>query len=322
MTPPSAPPLRLAVVGTGHLGRHHARIASKAPGIVCVGVHDHHPGRAAEVAGPLGLETLPDLAAVAERAEAAIVATTTVSHGEVAGELLERGLHVLVEKPITATLEEADRLLALSRARGKVLAVGHVERHNPAVEAGMSILRQPVFAEVHRLAPFTPRSLDVDVVLDLMIHDIQIVRAIAGRPVEEIRASGVPVLTPRIDIANARLAFGGGFVANLTASRVSAERMRKLRVFASDLYVSVDMQARTAAGFRVAHDGGAPRIVPVPVTVEPGDPLERQLADFAGAIRTGAAPRVSGEEGREALAIALQVLEAIEAHRRQVEEGA
>jgi predicted dehydrogenase len=321
LTPPASSPLRLAVVGTGHLGRHHARIASKMPGITCVGVHDHHPGRAAEVAGALGLTVLPDLAAVAERAEAAVVATTTSSHGEVVGELLGRGLHVLVEKPITATLPEADRLLEQARTKGRCLAVGHVERHSPAVAAGLAVLKSPRFAEVHRLAPFTPRSLDVDVVLDLMIHDIQIVRAIAGRPVEEIRASGVPVLTPRLDIANARIAFAGGFVANLTASRVSAERMRKLRVFASDLYVSVDMQARSAAGFRVTHDGSAPRIVPVPIPVEPGDALERELADFAAAIREGRPPLVSGEEGREALAIAQGVLEAIAAHRRQVEEG-
>jgi predicted dehydrogenase len=285
-------------------------------------VHDPHPGRAADVATPRGLEVLHDLAAVADRAEAAVVATTTSSHGEVAGELLERGLHVLVEKPIAATLADADRLLALAREKRRCLAVGHVERHNPAVESGLAMLKNPRFAEVHRLAPFTPRSLDVDVVLDLMIHDLQIVREIAGRPVEEVRASGVPVLTPRLDIANARVAFGGGFVANLTASRVSAERMRKLRVFASDLYVSVDMGARTAAGFRVAHEGGSPRIVPVPVAVEAGDPLERQLADFAGAIREGRPPKVSGEDGREALAIAQQVIDAIEAHRRRVEEGA
>jgi predicted dehydrogenase len=322
MTTPASPPLRLAVVGTGHLGRHHARIAAKMPGVVCVGVHDHHPGRAEEVAGALSVPVLLDLAAVAAQAEAAVVATTTVSHGEVVGELLERGLHVLVEKPITASLPEADRLLALAERHDLRLAVGHVERHNPAVAAGLAMLKSPRFAEVHRLAPFTPRSLDVDVVLDLMVHDIQIVREIAGQDVEEVRASGLPVLTPRLDIANARLAFAGGFVANLTASRVSSERMRKLRVFASDLYISVDMQARTAAGFRVAHEEGAARIVPVPVPVEPGDPLERQLADFRDAIRERRKPLVSGEVGREALAIAQRILEAIEEHRRKVEGGA
>jgi predicted dehydrogenase len=311
--------VRLAVVGVGHLGRLHARVAASLPGIRVIGVHDHHEGRAAEVARELSLGILPSLEDVAREADAVVLATPTVSHAELAAYFLDRGKDVLIEKPMTATLPEAEALLERARRGGRVMAVGHIERHNPAFEAALSIVEHPRFVEAHRLAVFTPRSLDVDVVLDLMIHDLQLVLALVASPVREIRAAGIPVLTSRLDIANARIAFEGGCVANLTASRVSSGRTRKCRIFASALYVSVDLQARTLAAFRLSRAKAQPEIVPVPVEVPSGDPLARELSDFARAVRERGRPLVSGEEGRDALVLAHQVLEAIEEHRRSVE---
>jgi predicted dehydrogenase len=308
-------PVRLAVVGVGHLGRHHARVAASLPGATLVGIHDHNRERQAAVAAEFGLRELPDLDAVAREAEAAVVATPTVSHAAVAGFLLERGLDVMVEKPITADLREADELLALARSRGRIVQVGHVERYNPAVETALAMVARPLFIEVHRLGIFTRRSLDVDVVLDLMIHDLQIVQALAGGTAVEIRAAGLPVLTPLLDIANARIVFEGGCEANLTASRVSPRKVRKLRIFAPDLSVSVDMQARTVKAFHLSRDKGEPEILPSEVPVPDEEPLARELADFARAVRTRGQPLVSGDSGRRALALAGEVLDAIEKHR-------
>ena len=313
------PPVRIAVVGVGHLGRHHARVASALPGVELVGIHDKNAERAAEVAREFGLRILPGLEAVAEQAQASVVATPTSSHAEIASFLLERGLDVMIEKPITASLREADDLLALARAGGRIVQVGHVERYNPAVEAALAMVTAPLFIEVHRLGIFTRRSLDVDVVLDLMIHDLQIVQALAGGRAVEIRAAGLPVLTPLLDIANARVAFEGGCVANLTASRVSAKKVRKLRIFAPELYVSVDMQARTVKAFRLSRKNGEPEIVQEDVSVPNEEPLARELPDFARAVRTRREPLVSGESGRAALALAENVLEAIARHRLATE---
>lgn len=313
--------LRLAVVGVGHLGRHHARLASSLAGFQVVGVQDHHPGRAAEVAAEFSLPVLADFDEVARQAEAVVVATPTVSHAEVSRFFLDRGLHVLVEKPMTATLDEADDLVARARRAGRVLQVGHVERYNPAIEAALSLVDSPRFIEVHRLGVFTARSLDVDVVLDLMIHDLQIVSTFVGRPVREIRAAGVPVLTPKLDIANARLEFVGGCVANLTASRVSTEKVRKCRVFAPSLYVSIDMQAQSVSAVRLVREGGRAEMHPVPVPVSREEPLARELADFRRAVVDGARPLVSGKEGRDALALAERVVAAVESHRAAPEEA-
>jgi predicted dehydrogenase len=313
--PAHVAPVRLAVVGVGHLGRHHARVAAELPGISLVGIHDHHEGRAEEVARERGLRVLSGPEEVAEAAEAVVVATPTSSHGELGRFFLERGLDVLVEKPLTPAVEEASALVDLARARSRVLAVGHVERFNPAVQALLAQTEPPLFIEGLRLAPFTPRSLDIDVVLDLMIHDLQIVADLVRRPIREIRAVGMPVVTSRIDIANARLEFEGGCVATLTASRVSAERMRKLRVFGPSLYCSVDMHARTIRARRLLDGSGRPDIVPVEVPVETGDPLARELEDFAGAVRERREPLVPGEVGRDALVLAHRVLAAIAEHR-------
>ena len=313
--------VRLAVVGVGHLGRHHARVASSLAGLRVVGVHDHHPGRAEEVAREFSLRVLSNFEQIAEEAEAVVVATPTVTHAEIAGFFLDRGLHVLVEKPIAADLAHAEDLVQRARRAGRVLQVGHVERYNPAIEAALTLVAAPRFIEVHRLGVFTLRSLDVDVVLDLMIHDLQIVSALVGRPVREVRAAGVPVLTPKLDIANARLEFEGGCVANLTASRVSAEKVRKCRVFAPSIYVSVDMQAQSVSAFRLRRESGRPEILPVPVAVSREEPLSRELADFRRAVAEGSRPLVSGEDGRDALALAERVLEAVEIHRATLEEA-
>ena len=237
------------------------------------------------MARELDVRILPGLEAVAAEAEAAVIATPTSSHAEVAERLIEAGCDVLIEKPIAATLPEAERILSLARARRKVVQVGHVERYNPAVTAALTMIRDPLFVEVHRLGVFTRRSLDVDVVLDLMIHDLQIVRALVGRPPVEIRAAGVAVLTPKIDIANARICFAGGCVANLTASRVSDKKVRKLRVFASSGYVSIDMLAQTVWAARISRESAEPEIAPVEVVVERGEPLALELMDFVRAVR-------------------------------------
>jgi len=286
------------------------------PGAALVGVHDHHEGRAEQVAGAQGLQVLADPERVAEAADAVVIATPTNAHAELATFFLERGRDVLVEKPIAATLAEADELVALARRRGRVLAVGHVERHNPAVGAALGTVAHPLFIEAHRLGVFTPRGLDVDVVLDLMIHDLQLVSAWVGEPVCEIRAAGAPVLTPRLDIAQARIEFEGGCVANLTASRVSSERMRKLRVFSADVYCSVDMDGRTVEASRLWRDAGGPRIEALRVPVPGGDSLELELADFVAAVRERREPLVNGEAARDALRLAGLVSEAIDAHRR------
>jgi len=315
---PAADPVRVAVVGVGHLGRHHARVLAGMAGASLVGIHDHHEGRAEQVAGAQGLRVLADPERVAEAADAVVIATPTNAHAELATFFLERGRDVLVEKPIAATVAQADELVALARRRGRVLAVGHVERHNPAVGAALGAVARPLFVEAHRLGVFTPRGLDVDVVLDLMIHDLQLVSAWVGEPVREIRAAGAPVLTPRLDIAQARIEFEGGCVANLTASRVSSERMRKLRVFSADRYCSVDMDARTVEASRLSLDGAGagPRIEALPVPVPGGDSLELELADFVAAVRERREPLVNGEAARDALRLAGLVSEAIDAHRR------
>ena len=311
---PAAPPaaaLRVGVVGTGALGRHHVRIAASLPGVELVGVHDARPEVAAAVAGEHGARVFDSVDALATEAEAIVLAVPTTDHAALGERLLERGLHVLVEKPIAATLAEADRLIAAARRAGRTLAVGHVEFFNPAVQALLADATQPGFVEVQRLGVFSPRSLDVDVILDLMIHDLQILHALDPTPVAEVRATGIAVLSPRIDIANVRLQLGSGCVANLTASRVSSEKVRKLRVFGPSRYLSLDYQAQELKGYRLEEGDGGRRIAPLDLPVVPGEPLRRELEAFVRACRGETTPLVSGVEGRQALATALDVLAAI-----------
>lgn len=274
-----------------------------------VGIYDQKLEAAEAVAREHGVRVWPTLAALADGVDAAVVAVPTSAHADVGCGLLERGIHVLVEKPIAPSLAEADRLLAA--AGDRVLAVGHVEFFNPAVQALRSV-GAPRFLEVERLAVFTPRSLDVDVVLDLMIHDIQILHALDPSPLREVRATGIAVLSSRVDIASARLVLASGCVANLTASRVSAERVRKLRAFLPRSYYSLDYQAQEIKGYRLV-DGadGRREILPHDLVVERGEPLRAELEAFVAACRGHAAPLVDGRQGRQALATALQVGEAI-----------
>ncbi len=309
LLPGSPPPLRVGVFGTGAMGRNHVRLLSSLPGAELAGIYDPDPRSAEAAARDYGARIFPRLEELAGEIEAAVVAAPTVAHADMGCALLGRGLHVLIEKPLAASLAEADRLLAHTGDR--VLAVGHVEFFNPAVQALLAVGTPPRFVEVQRLGVFSPRSLDVDVILDLMIHDLQILHALDPSPVEEVRATGIPVLSPRIDIANVRLQFASGGVANLTASRVSSERARKLRAFLPNRYYSLDYQAQEIKGYRLEERDGERRILPDDLTVERAEPLKRELEAFLAACRGKSAPRVDGERGRQALATALAVVEAI-----------
>jgi predicted dehydrogenase len=270
---------------------------------------DTDAGRAASVASEHGGRVFERLADLLADVDVVSVAVPTVDHHRVARQAMEAGRSVLLEKPMTATLEEADDLLALSRERGVALQVGHIERFNPATAALLSAGRGARFVEVHRLGSFSARSLDVDVVLDLMIHDLDIVLALDGSEPVQIEAVGVPVLTPRVDIANARLRFASGLIANLTASRVSLEKVRKFRVFAPRTYVSADFTAREAQVFRLeADEAGRPRIASERRGAPDQEPLRLQIEAFARAVREGSPPPVPGPDGRRALALAHAVL--------------
>ena len=305
--------LRVGVIGAGAMGRNHVRNLAALPGVDLVGVYDPRAAAAEAVAAEHGTRAFASCDDLAGRIDAAVVAAPTVAHAEIGCALLARGLHVLVEKPIAVSLAEADRLSEAADAAGRVLAVGHVELFNPAVQALLAFGVPPRFLEVQRLAVFTPRSLDVDVVLDLMIHDLQILHALDPSPVAEVRATGIAVLSPRVDIANARVELASGCVANVTASRVSAERVRKLRAFLPSRYYSLDYHAQEIRGYRLEEGDAGRRILPADLAVERAEPLKRELEAFLAACRGEPAPLVDGRAGRQALATALAVVEAIRA---------
>jgi predicted dehydrogenase len=304
--------LRVAVIGVGHLGRHHARLLSGLDGVELVAAVDLQIDRARAAAEAAGARAATDAADGLGGVDAVTIAVPTADHLAVARPFLERGVHVLVEKPMTTTIAEADELIALAKASGAVLAVGHTERFNPAVQAALPILRQPRFIEVHRLSGFPERSLDIDVVFDVMIHDLDVLQAVDRTEVMSVEAIGVPVLTPRIDIANARIRFASGCVANVTASRISRDKVRKVRFFQPDMYVSIDYGAQELDVWRLVPIAGErPRIEGGRVEVVTDEPLRRELADFVEAIRDGRAPLVTGDDGRRALALATRVADAI-----------
>jgi len=304
--------IRTAVIGVGSLGQHHARVYATLGGCRLTGVYDVDPARARNVADKHGVPVFESLRDALAGAEAFSVSVPTVDHHRVAKALLEAGKDVLVEKPITTTLAEADDLIRLADERRSVLQVGHIERFNPATEVLRAAATRPRFIEVHRLGSFSPRSLDIDVVLDLMIHDLDIVLALDGSEPVQVDAVGVPVLTPRVDIANARLRFASGLIANLTASRVSAEKVRKFRVFFPKTYISVDFAAREAQVYRLVDgDGGVPDIKVEKTAAPDEEPLRRQLEAFLRAVRDRSEPQVSARDGRRALALAQRVLEKI-----------
>jgi predicted dehydrogenase len=283
-------------------------------------VYDRDPSRAAEIAGRHDAPARGSFEELLATVDALSIAAPTVEHHALARRALLAGKDVLVEKPMTATLAEADDLIALAAAGGRVLQVGHIERFNPAADVLRAHVRRPRFIEVHRLSGFPARSLDVDVVLDVMIHDLDIVLALDGSEPVQVEAVGVPVLTPKVDIANARLRFGSGLIANLTASRVSAEKVRKFRVFAPRTYISVDFAAREAQVYRLREtEGGRPDISVERTAGPEEEPLQRQLAAFVAAVRERTTPLVSGVDGRRALALALAILERIAADSPQPE---
>ena len=305
--------LRVGVAGVGALGQHHARVYAALPGAQLTAVHDAEAERARAVAGKHGARVARDFDDLLAGCDALSVATPTVSHHELALRALRAGRHVLVEKPVTATLAQADDLIREAEQRGLVLQVGHIERFNPAAEALYRHGRQARFVEVHRLGSFSARSLDIDVVLDLMIHDLDVVLALDGSEPVQVEAVGVPVLTPKVDIANARLRFASGLIANLTASRVSMDKVRKFRVFAPATYVSVDFAAREAQVYRLEGGAAGPTIAVERTSSPDEEPLRRQLAAFVESVRKGEPARVSGRDGRRALALALTILERIQA---------
>ena len=315
--------VRVGTVGVGSLGYHHARILRNVPGAEHAGVFDIRPERAATVAAELGVRALPSLGALLDGADAVTVAAPTPAHYEVAKAALERGRHVLIEKPLATTLAEADDLIATARRTGALVQTGHVERFNRAVRAALPYIAEPRFIESDRLAPFSPRGSDVAVVLDLMIHDIDLVRAIVGGQVTALAAVGVPVLTPSVDIANARLTFDSGAVANITASRVSRERLRKLRIFQRSGYLSLDLAQGGGEFYRLRHDldpdelSKAPQellafVDRIPLDAPEGEPLRLEIESFVAALRGARPVAASGEDGREALAVALRIVAEIE----------
>jgi predicted dehydrogenase len=302
--------MRLAVIGVGHLGRHHARILSAMPDVELVGVVDLNQERAQQVAAANGTHAIREAADLVGRVDGVVVATPTESHEAVARRFLEAGMAVLIEKPLARSMTEADDLVRVAREGQAMLAVGHTERFNPAVAAARPLLTSPRFIEVHRLGAFPDRSLDIDVVFDLMIHDLDVVLSIVDSTVAAIDAVGVPVLTPKIDIANVRLRFESGCIANLTASRISRDRTRKIRFFQPESYVAIDYAAQEVEMWRlVRQPAGMPRIEGGPVAVTSDEPLKRELEDFVDAIRQRRAPAVTGEDGRRALALAQEITE-------------
>jgi predicted dehydrogenase len=301
--------VRVGVVGVGALGQHHARVYASLPETTLVGVVDIVPGRAEQVAGPLGTKALSNYADLFGQVDAVSIAAPTTLHAEIGEQFLNSGVHVLVEKPIAHTLKDADRLIQAARAHDRVLQVGHLERFNPAVKELREIVHKPRFFEAHRMGLFSPRSLDIDVILDLMIHDIDIICLLAPSPVASVNAVGLAILTNRIDIANARLHFEDGCVANITASRVSMEKIRKLRLFQKQEYLSLDYTRQDIAVFSLNQKtGGMPEILNRKLTPEKKEPLQLELHAFLRATRGLEPVECSGEDGRKALALALEIL--------------
>lgn len=302
--------LRAGVIGTGHLGRHHVRILASMPNVELVGIYDQKPEVAADLAQEHGTVSKSSPEELWDQAEAIVLAVPTFAHAQLGIQTLERGLHLMVEKPMASTLGEADAMLA-AKSSDQILAVGHVEFYNPAIQALLTHGDAPRFIEAQRLSPFTPRSLDVDVILDLMIHDLQVLHALDPSPIAEIRCTGIDVLSTRVDIATARIELESGATANITASRVSAEATRKLRVFQRQKYFSVDYREQEIKGFGLMEDGDKRVILPVDVQVEKHEPLRGELDAFVARCLGEDVPYVSGEDGRRALETALKVRDAI-----------
>ncbi len=325
--------IRTAVIGVGRLGEAHARVLADLPDVHLAGVYDIRNERAEEVARRYDTKAYHSLAEVVEDATAVTVVVPTTAHYEVGSFTLSQGLHTFVEKPITATVEEADRLIDLSESRERVLQVGHIERFNGAFRALEGLTVSPGFIESHRLASFDPRGTDVSVVHDLMIHDIDLIRCLVGSELERVDATGVAVISDQVDIANARMLFADGCVANVTASRISLKKMRKMRVFQRDHYISMDFLTGDSEIYRLIDETGPSGVRGLKIPINTGDgrtrhilrqktspdktePLKAELATFARAVRGEAPPPVTGRDGREALRISLAVVDQISNSRQ------
>jgi len=316
--------LRVAVIGVGRMGREHARIYASLPEATLVGVCDLDRARGEAIAARYAARYCADYRELLGEVDAVSIAVPTESHCEIACEFLRSGVAVLVEKPMARTLSEAKRMIRCAREAGVLLQVGHLERFNPAVRALATLVTEPKFFEVHRLGEFTERSLDIDVVLDLMIHDLDILLALVNAEIRTVHAVGVPILTDRVDIANARVEFANGCVANVTASRISREKVRKLRVFQPNAYISLDYTRQEVEVYRLVAPTDSrerPRIVGERLAVPKDEPLRAQLDAFLRCVREGMPPLVSGEDGHRALALALRIRAAIEEHRRRARIG-
>ena len=315
--------IRVAVVGVGGFGRNHVRVWRELEGAELVGVIDTNAERAREVATEFGTKVIPDLDALtAEHVDAVSLAVPTKQHAAAGCRLLDLGMDVLVEKPMAASLEEADRLIAAAKRSDRVLQIGHVERFNPAVAAAQKIVSRPMFFEVHRLGIFTPRSLDIDVVYDVMIHDLDILLSLVPSTVVDLKAVGIPVITDKVDIAHARVEFDTGTVANITASRVSTERVRKMRFFQEHEYISLDFARQDALRIRVKPGGIQPEIGFEKLPAAQEEPLHAELRAFLESVRTRKTPVVDGAAGRRALELADRVMAGILDHGRRVQLGA
>jgi predicted dehydrogenase len=314
------------VVGVGDFGRNHVRVLRELPGVTLAGVVDVNSERAAAVAAEFGTQSFGDISALAGKADAACLAVPTIEHARMGRALLEQGMDLLVEKPIAASLEEAEALISAASRNRRILQVGHLERFNPAIVAAEKIVSHPLFFEVHRLGVFSPRSLDVDVIYDLMIHDLDILLVLLDSPVIDIRAVGIPVMTDKVDIAHARLEFASGAVANLTASRVSTEKVRKMRFFQEHEYVSLDFTRQDVLRVHVEPGSGLsavgdPRVNFEKLPAEPEEPLRAELRAFLDCVRTRKNPRVDGAAARRALELADRVMAGILEHGRRVQLG-
>jgi predicted dehydrogenase len=302
--------LKVGVIGVGYLGRFHAEKYAALPDVDLVGVADLNPDRAREVAGPLNTQVFTDYSQLLPLVDAVSVAVSTTSHFPVVRDCLEKGVQVLVEKPLAVTAAEADALVDLARERGRLLMVGHLERFNSAMEELRAKVTRPAFIESHRLSFYKERGIDVDVVLDLMIHDLDHVLSLVPSPVQEIRAAGVSVLTDKIDLANVRLEFADGCTANLTASRMSFKSMRKFRLFQPDAYLSVDFEARelTVASRQEGALGPIPGVALETKRFPQEDVLFKEISNFVAAVQKREEPRVTGQDGRAALSLALNII--------------
>ena len=306
--------VKTGVVGVGYLGKFHAEKYAQLPEAELVGVADIDSGRAREIAARFQVPAYTDFHDLIGKADAVSIAVPTTFHHALAREFLRHGVDVLLEKPMTTTLAEADELIDIARANDRILQIGHLERYNAALMAIKDMLRQPLFIESHRIAPFKERGIEVDVILDLMIHDIDIILSLVNAPVTRIDAVGVPVLTSRMDIANVRLQFATGCIANITASRISAKEMRKIRLFQHDAYLSIDFAGQEVDIFKKLPDAdidGIPQITYENIDIKQGDSLAQEISAFLAAVRSRQKPEVSGEAGRNALKVALEIIEQI-----------